>query len=313
MRKCLLVTASVAVLAILSGQAGPVKHDGKPGDPLADQMKQSHQRLVKELQLSDKPRADVDDLLADYRSRTIAWMKQYGPEMRKLRQRIGSARGVQDVEAAKQTQLDRTRLGKLRKQRQQMIKDLIAALGKILDPKQLAKARKVLDPKPPMPIPSPRFYLLNRLDLTAKQRAEIEKIIKAAESKNPETKRKQLRQAWDRIVKEVLTEKDRRRLEEQKKASRRRVIRSMFKGIELTEKQYEAIEQVFEGVRKKAAENPDDRMASFQAGLKEILENVLTPEQREAYQKGNTRWHAENPHHRPPEAPAKDDPKAKRK
>lgn len=93
-----------------------------------------------------------------------------------------------------------------------------------------------------------------------------------------------MKKAWDRIVKEVLTDKNRKKLAELEKGVRMRVARSMLRGVNVTDEQWVKIDAIWKVAYQKAEGNPAARHAIYQQAQQQVITKVLTAEQRKALQ-----------------------------
>jgi Spy/CpxP family protein refolding chaperone len=284
MNNRLLTALTLVAAAMLAGQrsAGAPMPKGHPPTNVAeDRVKETHGRLVKELGLSGKPAAELHKVLVAYRQDMVAWINKNGPEMTKLRRQIRMAHIGGKVGANKEVLAAVERLRKLQIEQKAKADGLYVRFKSVLTDEQIAQARRIINP-PPRTQAGASLHLLQRLTLTKEQKARIDVILKAARiaAADPKTKGNPMQMAWERIVTNVLTEKDRLKLEEVKKASRRRVVRAMLGGVDLTEAQYVKIEAIWDDAGKKVAANPAAKAAIYQRANQDIVEKVLTPEQR---------------------------------
>ena len=290
-RRLLIVTVLVSTgILVRPGLGGPTSKPQKAGERTPeDEVKKLHEQLIRELKLSKERDAVVRKLLADHRQNIAAWMRKNGPEMAKLQKQIKLVHDGKSTESPMAAKAAAQRLRVLLAEQKKKLAGLLTRLKEVLTEAQLVKARSILSPAPRIPTPPPPFYLLRRLALTDKQRARIKTVRDAAilaGVKEGKTKGDLMRKAWDQIVKEVLTEKDRKKLAELKKASRRRVIRAMLGGVKLTEQQHGKIDKIWEAARKEISKHPEARIDIVRGMYKEILEKVLTPEQRKQAARG---------------------------
>jgi len=291
MKKRLLAVVALAAVgwlidgALAAQPPGGAAKDKKP----EDRAKELHERLIKDLELTEKQAAPVRKVLDGFRADMAAWMRKNGPEIEKLRMQMrlihqGKHRGsIQEARVASD------RLRKLIAEQKAKEKGLITQLEAVLSDKQLAKARAILYPPPPLPPRRVPVYLLKRIGLTKAQWLRIRTIMDEARvaqaHEGLNAKGGATQGAWDRIVKEVLTEKDRKKLAAEEKASRRRVMQAMLGGVKLSEEQFTKIYRIWKEAEKEGAKNPQQRFAIFTAAHKKIVDTVLTPEQRKQMQK----------------------------
>ena len=87
--------------------------------------------------------------------------------------------------------------------------------------------------------------------------------------------------AWRRIIREVLTDKDRERLKDrQQMASHRRMVLSSVDRLILTQQQIEAIEGLWKKAYDKAKADPKNKFNIYVQVRDEVIAKILTEEQR---------------------------------
>ncbi len=240
---------------------------------IGDRLEKLHKRLLQELKLTKKQDAPVRKILASHRQGMVEWSRKNAPEMEKLQQRIMMVHQGKSTEAVEVVKAAAQKLRKLKAEQSKMSKGLVERLKKVLTETQLAKAMNILNPAPQIKS-SPPFYLLRRLDLTKKQQARIEKIEKTAKSEGAKAGKandNSLQKAWDQILTEVLTEKDRKKLDELEKASQRLVFRAMLGGVDLTEEQFSKIDLIWRDAKKKASKHPETKLDIFRQAHAKIV------------------------------------------
>lgn len=282
-------------------QGRPAGHPPVPGR--SSGMPDVHDRILKEVEPTEKQVEPLKKILNAHRKEMAAWMGKAKPEAAKLQQQVQRFRTDKGPEAAMAAKAAMARLDELRAEQKKLTNGLLAKLSGVLDEKQVAQAREIIDPAPPAPRRMIPFHLLGKLDLTTEQIAQAEKLITeartAGKGKSPVETDDLLQKAWDGIGKDVLTDKQRKTLDEIQTASQRRVVRAMLGGIDLTDEQYEQIAAIWKSAQAKAEKDPRSRMDIHQRANQQVIENVLTPEQQKQVQSGR-KWHGggENPHHK---------------
>lgn len=262
----------------------------------AERGQEMYEKLIEELKLTEKQEAPVRQILTTYRQGLASWTQQNGPAMRELFAKLGRGggrRGQEGAEAAKTvTEAERKeateKLRELQKKRIELTENVLKQLKDHLTEEQMATAQRVLG-RGQRRGPTLSLAMLRRLDLTAEQQAKVKEIMaaarQAAKDKEPRGRAEALRDAMQKIEKDVLTAEQRQKLEKLTKEAPRRGAVGMFAGLDLTEQQQKKIREIQASLRQKltAAEGREAKREVYQAMQKEI-EAVLTPEQREKLQ-----------------------------
>lgn len=293
MKRLLLVVLALGVVGLLAGQVLAAAEGDRPRPSAADRLKEVYDALLKELNLTDKQDKPVRQILDTFRQEMTAWTERNAADMTKLREEMTKAREegrADDVKAVSE------KLRKLTVERVKKTENVLTQLKDVLDEKQLAKARLILE--------AGRFggsarsqLLMGQLDLTETQRASVREINTAAREETQKAESLLARaevqkKAWDKIVKEVLTDEQRAKLEKLQKELAAPASapagrgRAMFEGLGLTAEQQAKVNEIMEAARKKGADagTPEARREAFQAARKEIAEKVLNEEQRKKYE-----------------------------
>ena len=170
MKKCLAALAAWTVVGLLAGAAqGGEKDAAKPKGvkPPPVAIEKFHERLIKELKLTQEQEPKVREVLAIHRKHTAAWMHTNGLEMKALWKKIQDFHGGQGAVTPVQAKAATDRYRQLSAEQKKIGTGLIAKLKEVLTEQQLGKARGILDPQSvrrPAPPPMP-FHLLKRLGL----------------------------------------------------------------------------------------------------------------------------------------------------
>jgi Spy/CpxP family protein refolding chaperone len=259
------------------GRGGP-RAGGPRGGPRGPEI---GEQIIKELGLAGDKEKQVKQILDTYRQDMDNWNKQSGEEMRKLFGEIRAAREAKKDDEAKAAQ---EKLEKLMAARGEKREALVKQLGEVLDKDQMEKVKSILAARrgPGGPGMGPAA-LLERVGLTDDQKAKAKAIMDAAEEaskgKTPEESADLHRKAFDQITKEVLTDQQRAKLEEFRRAGGRGPG-AMFEGLNLTEEQKAKAEAIMAEARKKGEASPDARREIFGEAMKKVSDEVLNDAQR---------------------------------
>ena len=253
-------------------------------------LKQRHERLIAVLKLTKEQDPVVRKLLAAYRKSLIGWLRTNASEIEKLQGQMKKFHSARDPKTKKQVRAAMARLGSLRADRRRMGVGLLAGLRKVLSQAQHIDAARMLSPQQRSGRKSrSKWHLLTELGLTRKQLDQIQALMveakKAANAggrdaggmpmMNPMTV------AWRRIIREVLTDKDRERLKDrQQMASHRRMVLSSVDRLILTQQQIEAIEGLWKKAYDKAKADPKNKFNIYVQVRDEVIAKILTEEQR---------------------------------
>ena len=253
---------------------------------------QAHRRLVAELKLTDSQDRPVREALAAYRRDNAAWLEKNGPEVMRLRKQMGKFHATRDPETVKAVKAAMVEFTKLEREQAAIKKTLLARLKELLTEEQFAKAQAVIDPAPKRPAPTSKFHHLGRLGLTKEQLAKIKTIMAEARpaAGKPPAMGDPMNTAWNKIVIEVLTDKDRVGLAGLiKEASHRKMVMAMFGNVQLTREQAARIDAIWAKAFKDASKTPDKRFEIYSAAQQLAIKDVLTDAQRAQLPTGHTK------------------------
>jgi Spy/CpxP family protein refolding chaperone len=242
-----LVALSVVGLMVAQGVAadeakkGRKKREGAAarkqkakGGEGAQRGKARQEQLIKELKLTDKQDAPVRQILETFWADMGNWQRENGPTLRELQKTLGSSRGQGRQGKGKKPPADasepkakpdeieaaRAKLAELTKQRREKIGNVLAQLKEHLTDEQMAVVRKSLGGGQ-RPQGAQGMAALKRLELDKDQQAKVREIMKAAresgDGNDKAARGKAMRQAWKKIVEEVLTDAQREQLKQLKK------------------------------------------------------------------------------------------------
>ncbi len=258
-------------------------------------------KFIEALKLTEEQKAPVMQILETHREAMMNWMKENGPTLRELHQKLGRGRGrgpkgpdaakpPVDQEARQQAM---AQMRELMEERRAMADNVLKQLDEHLTDEQMAVAGKVIGGGPRgTRRGGPPMRLLRALELTDEQKTKVRETMEAAREAarkaEPGERRGAFEAAWKSVVDNVLTDAQRAKLEELKKnAPKRRGPDGGPHALDLTEDQKAQIREIMQDARAKMkdADGREARREIFMAARKQIADEVLTPEQREKARK----------------------------
>lgn len=289
MRIAFLATMIFAAAGLATAQAPAGPFHGQATSQPAPMTEELSEQLIAALKLSDEQGPKVRKMLADHRKEMAEWLRKFAPEMGQLRTQMRMIHTSKDPKAVTEAKAAMARYRQLQSEQRMKRADLLVRLNDVLSNEQFATARKMLFPQPQSTPQALPFHLLGKLALTEQQKARLKTIMDEARDTRTKGQPDAMGKAWNRIVQEVLTDKDRKELSELNvEAAHRRMALAMLGGVKLTPEQLRKIDGTYESARAKAAKDPNSRRAVYAAAQREIIEKVLTDEQRKALEKQKT-------------------------
>jgi len=294
------LTLAIGLLAV-TALAPPAKGADKPPDKarparagkrLRGEWDRGHARRLRELfqsmDLSDQTEAQVRQIFETQRQAVMNWARENDGKFVELRKKLQAARKAQDKEAAEAAMKEVKELGKARKQ---LHEDLMNQLKEVLSKEQMVKVKKFFTDMRRRGRPGAMMLrAIRRLDLTEDQKAATRKILDSAKAQarkadDPGQKGEIMRAAFEKIRKEVLTDEQRKKLDEMRERRDRGPRGGLLglRGLDLTDEQTEQIQAIHKEAREKAeaAETRQARREIRREAIKKIVEEVLTDEQRQ--------------------------------
>jgi len=173
-------------------------------------------RIIKDLGLTGETEARVRQIFETHRQAMDNWRKEHGQELDNARTKLREAEQKGDQDATRQA---REQVETLMKSRAALRGDLLKQLGEVLTPEQVEKVKAALDAMAGPGLGGFFQRMLEDLNLTADQKAKVEAIMKearesAAKLDDPVAKAKLIKDATDKIKAEVLTDEQRKLLEQ---------------------------------------------------------------------------------------------------
>ena len=224
-----------------AGGAEKARKRREGGGDRAGRGKQRQEQLLKELKLTDKQDAPVRQIIETFSKDMANWQRETGAAVRELQRKAAGARRGRpggregkkpeggekpkakpkvDPEEAKAA---RKKLAELMKQRQEKADNALKQLDEHLTDEQMAVARKYLARGGRAQQAGGQLAALKQLDLDKDQQAKVREILQGARKGGEGAERaergKAMREAWKKIVDEVLTDAQREKLKELRKKS----------------------------------------------------------------------------------------------
>ena len=223
-------------------------HEGQHGEKLKG--------LLDSLKLTDDQKTRVTQILETQKQDLQNFRKENGPKIQELEQAIRKATEAKDSDTVK---AKREELAKIREARKAMHQKLMKQLGDVLNADQMNKVRDSFAKLREQP-GARAMAMLSQLNLTEDQKKKAKDIMddaraKAQQPSDPAQKEKIIKEAFDKVRTDVLTDEQRKQMEKNKE---RFEMLGMLKGLSLTEDQKKQIQVIREDTNKKlqAAKTP---------------------------------------------------------
>lgn len=191
----------------------------REGKGLRGPMGEGRGEFLQSLNLTPEKQAEVKTIMEAQRQAVETWRKENAPKLEELGKKAQEAMKTGKTDEAKAA---REEIKKIMESRKALHEDLLKKLGGVLTPEQMEKVKahfaekaKEMGPRGPMGNP------LGGLNPTEEQKTKAKAIMDAAreaaeKAATPEEKHKIMRDALEKIRTEVLTEEQRKALEERR-------------------------------------------------------------------------------------------------
>jgi hypothetical protein len=260
--------------------------------PAPESLAELHERVIKELRLTDQQDGPVRQILEKYRGEEAAWMAKNASELAFLQQQMKLAHRSEDPKAVAAAQVALVRSKQLQAEQKSRNASLIIQLQGILTKEQFGKAWDMLFPRRRAQGSTPPFHALGQLGLNEEQKGRIEKIMtqaRAAASAPAVAATDPMQDAWDRIVKEVLTDQNRKQMDDMRRqAARRQMVLAILGNLKITDEQQKKVDRIWAEADRKAQVKGADLQVVYTDAQDRIVQDVLTPEQRKQLQDQRT-------------------------
>lgn len=305
--------AALIVVAVLGAVSIPLDRAMAFGNPHAagaskqpaSSLRARYDSVMEELKLPADKAPAVRKILDDHYKSLTEWVAKVDPEVVKLQAQMRAIHGSSDPKTLEQAQTAMMRYRQLQAEMAEQVLSALEPLGKVLTPEQVATAKSILMPQPKS---RPRggmaenpFHQLANLNLTQEQVGKIGKIMDAARAAKEKDKSGKGvnydKQAWEQIIKEVLTDAQRIKLKAvSTEAAHRRMALAIIGGLELTDEQMAKVDAIWKEAYEAAVKKPQDRMEIYSKAQEKIVAEVLTDAQRKELKAGR----GGSPHPMPP-------------
>jgi len=288
---------ALAALGTVSGpglaraeEAGPPKAEAQAKGKAGHRGELMMERLAKELDLNEQQKAKVAEILKAHHQAMMERRKELAPKMKELHQQIREAQEAGEKEKAESLRAEARKImeGQM-DSAEKLRKDLAAVLSEEQTDKLMAHLRRA---HARGLVAEHLKAAMSKLELTDDQKQAIRKTMadakaEAAKAEGWEAKARIVTQAHGKIMSTVLTEEQRKKLEQMHEGFRQRVF-DMLKMTDDQKAKAEAImKQAFEEARK--ADDPKKKMEIIRSAHKKVFDEVLTDEQREQIKKHGDR------------------------
>ncbi len=241
--------------------------------------------VIKTLGLNAEAEAAALQLLETHAQTVANWDKENAPAMEAIKKKFAAAKEAQDRDAYKAASEE---MRELMAGKRELFEGLNTSLGEILTKEQMMKFHQALRGGRGPGRPKNPFEALRMVGLSEEQQAQAKDIFAAAKGEagqvdDPAKKKEIYNAALKKIVAEILTGAQRKKFEE--------IMAGGQQGggsrPQLTEDQRAKIQEIQAAARKaaEAAETDEERREIMMGVRKQIFEEVLTDEQREAFKK----------------------------
>jgi hypothetical protein len=305
----LLVATTLPLDIAMAAGAAPKNPHASAGASTqpTDSLRARYDSVMDELKLPADKAPAVRKILDDHYKSLTEWVVKVDPEVVKLQAQMRAIHGSSDPKTVEQAQAAMKRYRQLQAEMAEQILSALEPLGKVLTAEQVETARSILLPQPksrPQPqggMAENPFHQLANLNLSQEQVGKIGQIMDAARAAKEKDKSGTAanpdRQAWERIIKEVLTNEQRAKLEAARtEAAHRRMALAIIGGLELTEEQMAKVDAIWKEAYEAAVKKPQDRMDIYSNAQDKIVAEVLTDAQRKQLEAGR----GGSPHPMPP-------------
>jgi len=248
-------------------------------------MEAFYQKLLKELALDETQQKAVKQAVDTFAQAAKNWQAEHGEELRALQQQIRQA-GRENREKVQEL---RTKQQELTKGRARLREDLNTQIMDVLKDDQKAKFQELLREAGR---PNPLVVLhraLGRLELSDEVKGKAAGILKKAKADTKEAKdakaKADIAAKAVAEVKALLTDEQKaqldRMLQPRRAGARARLPRGLSQ-LNLTEEQTKKIQEIMAAARQA---EPENRRQAIREATRKVIGEVLTPAQREQWQK----------------------------
>ena len=273
----------ILIVMVASATAMPTMKFGVQG---AEPTAKNHEKLIKNLKLTDKEAQPVRNILAEYRKDLAQWAAKNGPEMAACQAQMKKYHQMRDPKVMVAIRAAMKRLGELSKEQVDKREAMLVKLKGVMTKEQFAQAADALRPRrrPRGQGFQERFHLLGKMKLTKEQltkiKAAAEGAMKPPADGSPR-KGDPMQLAWKKIVDEILTKENREELQVlMQKTGHRKMVLGILKMVKLTPEQSKKVDDLWDKAYKDAKKNPKNKFDIYKSARGQVVDKVLTEEQR---------------------------------
>jgi hypothetical protein len=251
----------------------------------------NHQKLIKDLKLTDKEAKPVGKILADYRADLAKWAAKNGPEIAACQKDMKKYHQMRDPKVMVQVRAAMKRLGELTKEQVDLREAMLVKLKGVMTKEKFALAADALRPRqrPRGQGFQERFHLLGKMGLKEEQLTKIRSITEEAmkpPADGSPRKGNPMQLAWNKIVDEVLTAENRKQLQGlMQEAGHRKMVLGILKKVTLTPEQSKKVDALWNKAYADAEKTPKNKFVIYRAARIEAVEKILTDAQRKQIDK----------------------------
>ena len=298
------ILAAVAVLAV--GSTVALAERQNRGEDRKQHMQAKMDELIEKLDLAPSVETQVRQIFQTHHQAVANWRREHGEDFRELAEQYRKAADAGDD---KKAEAIRKKMHKLKEGRRKLRDELTKQLADVLNDEQMAKVKECFARHRRRSAAG--LAVLQQLDLTDKQKAQVREILddagkKAEKLDDAEEKKKVRRAAFEKIRTKVLTDEQRKCLKTMK---RRAHDRNPFAKMDLTDEQKAKMNKISKAAHQRAAKADTfaQRQEIMRASFHKIVEDVLTDEQREQLHRSRRERCKKRRPNRPKERPEEDD------
>jgi hypothetical protein len=294
---------SLLILTVMAASAAAMPPGMKPasgssmmsmkmGSMGAAPTAKSHEKLIADLKLTDKETEPVRKILAQYRKELAKWAAKNGPELAACQASMKKYHKMRDPKVMVEIRKAMARQAELKKEKTDMREAMLVKLKGAMTKEQFAQAAGAL-----RPLRAPRgkgfqerYHVLGKMGFSKEKMDRVIAITKEAmkpPADGSPRKGNPMDEAWTKILKEVMTEKDREKFKDlEVKAKRRKMVLGFLDRIELTEEQSKQVDAIWDKAHEDAKKAPKTgQFEIYRKAMTDITEKVITKEQKDQLSK----------------------------
>jgi hypothetical protein len=292
--KTYITSSIILILTAASAMAMPTMMPRATG---ADPTAKNHEKLIKDLKLTDAEAEPTRKILADYRKDLAEWAAKNGPEIAACQANMKKYHQMRDAKVVAAIRKSMKRLGELNKEQVDKREAMLVKLKGVLPKEKYAQAADALRPRkrPRGQGFQERFHQLGKMKLTDGQLAKIKSLTEAAMKPTPDgspRKGSPMQEAWKKIVDEVLTADNRTQLQDlMRKSGHRKMVLGVLNSVKLTADQSKQVNALWDKAYASAKSHPKSKFDIYRGARSHAIDKILTAEQRKFLMKMQAKPH----------------------